>query len=164
MTATRLAACLAGALSALLSLAPPATASGPGAFFLDVATRETVTEAAAVQAVAILAGERQDAGDPAACAARLLTCGYLTGRDSYDPGRRLQKGFAALLFVRAMKLRGGLSARILGWGRLTAYRELEFRELVPPYGAANPMTGAELVSLYRLADEYVRTHRGKVRR
>jgi hypothetical protein len=131
----------------------PALAAGPGPFLREIATREAVTQADAVRAVAIYLGERQKVDDLTACEDRLVAAGLLRGRFAYQRAEVLRKGFAALLFVKAMGIEGGVSARLFGWGPRSAYKELEFLDMVPPLGERDKMTGAELLALLRLAQE-----------
>lgn len=147
------------AMAALL----PAISHAAGVLELlrDVTPKETVFEGDAVKACAVLLGERQNATDLAACEARLRDRGVLTATDSYSPHRVLRKGFAAMVFARGMGLKGGWVARLssLSGGKMgprAAYKELEFRNMVPPMGTQDLMTGGELVSLLKLSQNYVR--------
>lgn len=127
----------------------------------DLTPKETVYEGDAVKACAVLLGERQNATDLAACEARLRAKGALDVNDSYSPHRVLRKGFAAMVFARSMDLKGGWAARLssLSGGKMgprIAYKELEFRNMVPPLGTQDLMTGDELLSLLKISQAYVR--------
>lgn len=127
----------------------------------DLTPKETVHEGDAVKACAVLLGERQNATDLAACEARLRDRGVLTVTDSYSPHRVLRKGFAAMVFARGMNLKGGWAARLssLSGGKMgprVAYKELEFRNMLPPMGTQDLMTGDELLALLKISQAYVR--------
>ena len=144
------------ALAILMPVA--AQAAGVQALMRYLPPRETVTEAEAVKAAAVLVGERQNAMDLAPCEARLREAKILTVNDSYDPTRTLRKGFASMLFARGMGLRGGWAGRLSGkLGPRLAYKELEFMNMVPPMGTQDLMTGAELLALLRLAQDHLRS-------
>jgi hypothetical protein len=131
---------------------------GTGLLLLRLGNQAQVTEQDAVQVAAIFAGVAAAATNPKAAEAGVRAAGILKSRERYQPPAPLTKGFAALLFVRALKLTGGWAAHIFGFDRHSAYAELEFRHMVSPLGASDRMTGTELISLFRLAKEYAATH------
>jgi hypothetical protein len=155
---------LAAAMAAAAMIAATATAAaagagrtnGAGAFLRDMAVREAVHEADAVRAAALFLGERDRIPDAEVCRQRLLAARVLGPDDRYVPERTLRKGFASLLFVRALGIGGGWNARLFGFGPRAAFKELEFLEMVPPIGPGDLMTGAELISLFRLAQDHAR--------
>lgn len=147
------------ALVLIVWLAVPtiAHALGSGAFLRELPPLERLTEAHAVRAAAILAGERTRVDDLAACEVRLRDGGHLRWRDPYEPKRMLKKGFAALLFARVLGLKGGWAARVAGMGPRLSYKELEFLDLVPPMGARDLMTGSELFALMRNSQDFAKS-------
>ena len=149
-------------LSCLLALAlvpVSAPAAGVQELMRSLPPKETVTEAEAVKSAAVLLGERAQAMNLAACEARLRERHVLLETDKYDSKRTLTKGFAAMLFARGMGLKGGWAARLsrTPMGPRLAYKELEFLNMVPAMGTSDIMTGGELLSLLKLAQDHVRT-------
>lgn len=143
---------------ALAALLPAAGyAAGVVELMRYLPDRETVTEGDAVKAAAVLLGERQHVMELAPCEARLRSHGVLDAGDSYKPTRTLHKGFASMVFARTMGLKGGWAGRLSGkLGPRLAYNELEFMNLVPPLGAADQMTGGELLALMKHAQDHMR--------
>lgn len=143
----------------LAALAPVvAHAAGVMELLRYLPPRETVTEADAVKAAAVLLGERAGAMDTARCEARLREKNVLGASDSYNPTRPLKKGFACMLFARGMGLKGGWAGRLSG-GRLgprLAYKELQFLDMIPPLGEGDSMTGGELVALLKHAQDHIK--------
>jgi len=151
----RIAALAVLALSA--GLAGSVRASGVLDLMRALPPKESVTEADAVEAAAVLVGERAKATDPAACEARLRAQGILDPGDPYRPDRKCNKGFASMLFARGMKLKGGWAGRLTGkLGPRLAYKELAFLEIVPPIGERDAITGGELLSMLKLSQDYLR--------
>lgn len=146
----------ASVLIAWLAAPALALALGAGAFLRELPPLERLTEAHAVRAAAILAGQRDHVEDLAACEARLKDGGHLRWRDPYEPARALKKGFASLLFARVLGLKGGWAARVAGMGPRLSYKELEFLDLVPPMGPRDLMTGSELFALIRNSQDFMK--------
>ena len=148
----------AAAAVALVVAAPVAVqAAGVLDLMRSLPDKETVTEADAVKAAAVLVGERQHATDVAACETRLRERGILDAGDSYTAARKCNKGFASMLFARGMGLKGGWAARLTGkMGPRLAYKELAFLDIVPPMGERDLLTGGELLAMLKLSQDYVR--------
>lgn len=144
------------ALLALAAACVPARAANVAAFLRELTPLERVTEGQVVRAAAVFTGERQKVDDLAHCEARVRAAGLLSDGEAYDPKAQAQKGFAAILFARAMKLKGGWAGRVFGVRRRYGYKELEFLNMLPPMGERDPMTGAELFSLLRNAQDHVK--------
>lgn len=140
---------------ALTALVPVAHA-GVQEFLRGLPDLETVTEADAVKAAAVLVGERAHAEELAPCEARVRERGMLDPGDAFHPERKCHKGFAAMLFARGMKLKGGWAARLAGkLGPRLAYKELSFMNILPPMGERDVMTGAELLACLQLSQAYL---------
>jgi hypothetical protein len=145
-------------LSLVLVLAAGASARGAGVapFLRELPPLERCTEAHAVRAAAVLIGERQNIEDATHCEAKVRAAGLLKPNDYYTPTAELKKGFAAMLFARGMRLDGGWAGRVFGMKKRYGYKELEFLNMVPPMGERDPMTGNELLSLLRNAQDHVK--------
>jgi hypothetical protein len=142
----------------ILFCAVSALAAGTADFVRSLPPKETATEADAVRSAAIFLGEREGADDSAACEARVRDARLLKDGEAYEPGRLLRKGFAAMLFARGMGLKGGWLGRLSKkLGPRTAYKELEFLDMVPPMGEGDPMTGSELLALLKLSQDHMKS-------
>jgi hypothetical protein len=82
-----------------------------------------------------------------------------------SPGGRLdldasvERGVAALLFSRALGVRGGVSGRLFGRGRRAAYQELVFKTVMRAGGEHWAMSGGELVGTLDRARWYQKVGR-----
>lgn len=144
------------ALFLIAAAVGPSRAASVAAFLRELTPLERVTEAQVVRAAAVFVGERQNIDDLAACEARVRSAGLLRDGEAYDPKAHSQKGFAAMLFARGMKLKGGWAGRVFGVRRRYGYKELEFLNMLPPMGERDPLTGSELFSLLRNAQDYMK--------
>ena len=71
--------------------------------------------------------------------------------DARDSGGVATRGYACLLFVRALGERGGVMRHLLPDSEHYAYRHLDFLNMIPAGGSGRPITGLELVSLLGLS-------------
>jgi hypothetical protein len=65
------------------------------------------------------------------------------------------RGYACLLFMRAMGSKGGLKDRVFGSNQHTAYKHLLYLGMVSAGGSVVKMSGPELVGLLSLARKRV---------
>jgi hypothetical protein len=73
----------------------------------------------------------------------------------------LRRGPAALLFARALGLRGGLTGALFGLGERAAYHEVVDEELLPAGGENYPVSGAELLGLFDGARKFEQASRSR---
>lgn len=140
-------------------------APAPDGYLQYLAARQTASVADLTRVVARLSGVRSDWGparepneqvltDWLAETNRLLAQrGIVRDSDKLRPEADLTRGTASLLFVRALRLRGGLAGRWFGLTRRSAYRDLLFAEVMPEGGDRYPMSGTELLSVFQKARE-----------
>ncbi len=75
-------------------------------------------------------------------------------RTQIYPKELLRKGFAAMLFHRALGLRGGLLIRTAGTSTRNCLRELIYQGVMSEASERDKMSGPELISVIYKAKEY----------
>lgn len=102
-----------------------------------------------------------DGADPAAdYAARVATLkqrNLLPGDFNAPPGAPARRGTLAYAIAGALKLKGGVTMRLLGNSPRYALKELEFRGLMPSSSPNQTLSGNELVGLISKARDYQET-------
>lgn len=131
-----------------LAWAQPQTSS---AFLRDLSSRDSVTRADCMRAAAALVGGQGAPVDEPAVIALLASKRIVRGREARDSGRTGTRGFACLLFARALGEGGGVLRHLMPNSEHYAYRHLDFLDLIPAGGSGRPITGLELVSLLGLS-------------
>lgn len=122
----------------------------------------TVTVDEAYRAMLILA-DGQDASNSFERRRDTLTQrGIVRPAWNLQPDYCIDKGSIAYMTCAILDIRGGVNRIVLGsWGpgdRRYALRELSYRQLMASAPTYQYITGAELVSLLRTADEYLQSH------
>ena len=143
--------CLALPLLLALSANAPAAVNGIPSHglrrLMDVpkATRGDCLVAVA----AMIAGHRTPAGHELT---QLLTANGVAHPDDLDRlDQPAERGYACLLFMRAMEDDGGLLYHVFRNSERFAYKHLEFLKMIPPGGHRMPISGPELMALLSLA-------------
>jgi len=93
-------------------------------------------------------------------AEKLRQMGIIPARTAIDPKNHLHKGFAALLYYRAINVKGGLWLRLSGTGSRNCLRELVFQNIMPDSSEWDMMTGPELMALMGKAKAYEKKRSG----
>src|SRR5579872_3733654 len=132
--------CLALAVLAVALAAGPARAQTSSALMRELTVKRTVTRGDCLDAAAALvAGQRAPTANDAVI--RLLRDRRVVrGDEAGQPGRTATRGFACLLFARAIGERGGVMRHLLPSSEHYAYRHLEYLGLIPA-GGSGPVTG-----------------------
>ena len=76
------------------------------------------------------------------------------GRVKINGESLLSKGFAALLFHGALKLKGGLTLRLTGRSQRNCLQDMIYLKIMPDSSAKDKMSGPELVSVLQRAKEF----------
>lgn len=142
-------------LSGSLARAQSSTSSS---FLRELSSRDTVTRADCMRAAAALVAGLGAPVDEPAVIALLSSKRIVRGGEARDSGRTGTRGFACLLFARALNERGGVLRHILPSSEHYAYRHLDFLDLIPAGGSGRPITGLELVSLLGLSRKRLARH------
>jgi len=136
---------------AVLVCAGPALARTSSDLMRDLTVKSTVTRGDCMDAAAALVAGAAAPTDPGAVMRLLRQHRVLRGSEADQPVRAATRGFACLLFARALDERGGVMRHLLPSSEHYAYRHLEFLGLIPAGGSGRPVTGLELVSLLSLS-------------
>jgi len=140
-------------LSAVLAPAPvPTRRATAGAYVRHLIGRARASRTDCLNVVAIFVGGRR-ADLSAAGVERLLNArGIVTGGDLAGRDRPATRGFASLLFARAMRENQGVLRTLFSSSEHYAYRHLEYLGLVPAGGSGTRISGPELAGLLSLAN------------
>lgn len=84
----------------------------------------------------------------------LRRLGVVTPRMEINCRGRLTKGFASLLYYRAMGIGGGVVTKLVGESARNCHHELVYIGVMPDSSERDGMSGTELVSLMKNANEY----------
>ena len=117
----------------------------------DLTGRSTVTRLDCMRACAAVVAGPTAPVEEGAVAALLRSKGVVQSDEAADSGRQASRGYACLLFARALGEKGGVMFRLLPGSEHYAYRHLDFLDLIPSGGAGRPITGLELVSMVGLS-------------
>lgn len=85
---------------------------------------------------------------------KLKGMGIIPARTQIFPQDVLRKGFAAMIFHRALELRGGLVIRIAGTSCRNCLRELAYLGIMAECSERDKVTGPELVGLLQKAKDH----------
>lgn len=119
--------------------------------WVDVTAQPTVTRREVQWAVASLVAGRSAPADDAGMVALLRGRRLLRGSELERPEAHATRGYASLLFARALGEKASTMRLLLKNSERYAYRHLEYLRLVPPGGASHRISGGELVSLLGLS-------------
>lgn len=141
----------------------PATAeTSPATHLIRALTdRPTVTREDCARVTAVLVGNR-DAGKSGPAAWRTLReRGVVRAAQEATPLARASRGYASLLFARALGERQSIFRSLMPFSERFAYKHLLSLGLVSAGGPGTPISGPELVSLLALARRRQATPPGK---
>lgn len=135
------------ALTALLALTLAATQVwAQSSFFRELVLKPKATQADGVRMVSVLLGQREgNLGSDT----QFLKAKSIMPSD-WQPGEQnlLSKGYAAYLLVRALGVKGGAGARVMGWNKRRAFQELTYLQIMPGKGGEHAkLTGPEVITL-----------------
>jgi hypothetical protein len=137
----------------LFALPACAHASEVTRFLRDLGAKREATRADCLAGVAIALGMKRDVEPTSSLVAKLKKKGILQAddlgghTDDVHLARSADRGFACLLFMRALGDEGGLMSRVFDSSERYAYRHLEFRGMIPGGGPWVDISGPELVAL-----------------
>lgn len=138
-------------LACVLTVGAVRAAESSSTALRELTSRTTVTRGDCMRAAAALVAGLGAPTDQAAVVTLLKQKGVLRGLEDRVPERIATRGYACLLFARALGEDGGVMRRIFSNSEHYAYRHLDFLDLIPAGGSGRPITGLELVSLLGLS-------------
>ena len=117
----------------------------------DLTAKRTVTRADCLQAAAAIVAGAKAPTEPRAVVKLLRAHKVVEDDEDDEPEHTATRGYACLLFARALGETGGTMRHLFPSSEHYAYRHLEFLGLIPSGGSGRPVTGLELVSLVGLS-------------
>ena len=130
------------------------------ATYLDeISSRASVTEAEALRGVLLLLG-REEQTTFSEAVTFLTERGVASPAWGFQADRPVTRSKIAYMIYQACDVPGGLTLTLTGPSRRYCLRELQYRGLMAPGLADNPVTGMEYVAILARADELRQT--GKV--
>lgn len=145
-------------LAGVLTFGTARAAETSSAALRELTSKTTVARADCMRAAAALVAGLGAPTDQAAVVALLRQKGVLRGAEDREPERQATRGYACLLFARALGESGGVMRHLLPNSEHYAYRHLDFLDLIPAGGSGRPITGLELVSLLGLSRKRLARH------
>lgn len=145
--------------------APPVTLPAPPPiaplYFATLAQKQVVFRYDAAKALVILMGVDEEYINLDSQIAYLKTQGLLPkrfNRQEFDPRQPLRKGEAAYMFLRALKINGGVTLRLFGPTERYALKELAYQGIMAPGHAHDLVSGVELVQVMDQAARHKLRH------
>ncbi|MBI3890697.1 MAG: hypothetical protein HY303_04110 [Candidatus Wallbacteria bacterium] len=130
-----------------------APAHGQSSFFREVVLKPRASQADGVRMVSILLSRRT--GDLESDTEFLKNQSIMPRDWKPDANAQLSKGWASYLLVRALGVRGGVGARVMGWTKRRAYQELVNLQIMPAKGGEHAkLTGPEVITLLDRSSGY----------
>lgn len=146
--------------SAIPSATPVLGSGGAGSnisemeFWHTVARQPVCTNDDALHGLLLYLEGEDACVDYPARVARLKSSGLLPPRFNAPAAGGATRGTVAFFAVKLLDLRGGLTAGILGHSERTAIRTMEYRDLLPPSGEGQVLTGAQFVGIVGRIEDY----------
>ena len=145
---------LSCAVVAVVVLANPASADT--AFLRALLEKKTATFADACRVVTILHSRKRESATFEQDVAHLGQAGILPARWEVRADKPVDRGELSSMLCKALGIKGGLSMRVLGPTRRYAFRECVFLKLLPAGSQHQYLTGADLIAVVGLTEEYLR--------
>jgi len=132
-------------------------------FLRDLTAKPEATRGDCLKAAAVFLGKRENLDDLTGVVSLLREKEVVTDEQAHqlapggtdepelDATESADRGFACLLFKRALKYRGGLLGHIFSSSERYAYRHLEYLRMIPSGGPWVDISGPELVGLISTA-------------
>jgi hypothetical protein len=114
------------------------------------------TRGQCILALSVLLDGRKAGGEPFPLVDRFRREGILEEPEMADLDLPASRGYASLLFMRAIGEKGGLFSRLLHSSQHAAYRHMSYLGLVPYGGSGVTLSGPELASLVSLCRQMFR--------
>jgi hypothetical protein len=127
-------------------------------FFQELFSKKYALRQDAIRSVLILLGEEELLSQDQAEQIRFLKeKNILPAKIAQDfsPDKPLRKGLAAYMFCQALKMKGGIGARLFGMNQRYALNELVFTGIMPEASIDDVVSGPEFIIIFTQAAEYL---------
>ena len=111
----------------------------------------------ALHGVLLFADGQDPVGDYEARVQNLKDRGWLPAQFDQPANQAISRGTLAVILVKLLDIKGGLTMRLIGPRPRYAVRELRFVGLYPPSSPHQTFTGQQFVSLIGRVEDYQRT-------
>lgn len=153
--------CISGCRSA--QVAEPLTRSLAGndadsqmAFWHTLADRRVTSNDEALHAMLLFLDGQDEADDYDGRVALLQSRQLLAGDFQRPADEAVRRGDVASMVARILKIKGGLTMRLVGPTPRYALRELQYRRVFPPGSVRQTLSGSELLSVIGKMEDYQR--------
>ncbi len=133
--------------------ADPPSLEGDTRFYRELLQKARCTNEDGARIVLIFA-EKADWAKPDERMTRATNMGFLEEKWETKAEETLPADLFAYMLCQALKLKGGVTARLLGMSPRTAYRECVSLRLMRAGGQGRGLAGREVLSIMARADEY----------
>lgn len=127
-------------------------------FFQELLSKKYVIRREAIGPLLILLGEEELFSQDQAAQIRFLKeTNILPAKIAQDfsPDKPLRNGLAAYMFCQALKMKGGIGARIFGMNQRYALNELVFTGIMPEGSIDDVVSGPEFIIIFTQAAEHL---------
>ena len=142
---------LAVAVGLVIALPGRAELSGSSELMRKLMESPRATRADCIRALSVLTDGRKATGEICSLLERFKQKRWIRGDEGNELTLPASRGYASLLFMRAIGEKGGLLGRIFDSSEHLAYRHMCYLGLIPRGGSVVTLSGPELVSLVSLS-------------
>lgn len=142
-------------------ISEPVLESSPSpdlAFFQELLLKEYVVRSDVIRPLLILLGEDELLSQEQAAQIRFLQEKKILPAkvaQNFSPEKPLRKGLAAYMFCKALRMKGGIGARIFGMNQRYALNELVFTGIMSEASRDDIVSGPEFIIIFTQATEYL---------
>ena len=146
---------LAGAAVVVVCLAKPAHADT--AFLRVLLEKKVASFADACRVMVILHTKNRETATFEQDVAHLRQAGILPTKWEVAADRPVDRGQLSCMLCKALGIKGGLTMRVLGPTQRYAFQECVFLKLLPDGPQHEYLTGADLIAVVGLTEQYLRS-------
>ncbi|MBN1870976.1 MAG: alginate export family protein [Candidatus Omnitrophica bacterium] len=129
-------------------------------YFQELLTKKTATNSDVCKVLTVLLGVEDVYSDISSQLGLLLKAGIISGVEAaqFDPEQPLSKGSAAVMFYRALGMKGGMWLTVFGETERYAIRELIHEGIMTQGSVDEIVSGKELILILTEAANYAATY------
>ncbi|MFH0826542.1 MAG: hypothetical protein V1923_01440 [Candidatus Omnitrophota bacterium] len=128
------------------------------AFFQEVISKQYVVRSDTIRPLLILLGEDELFSQEKAAQLRFLQEKKILPAkvaQNFSPEEPLRKGLTAYMFCKALRMKGGIGARIFGMNERRALNELVFTGIMTEGNQDDLLSGSEFIIIFTQAADYL---------